>query len=262
MVKENTQRPVALLLGGSTGLGAATSKKLAAEGYDVVIVHRDRRSDLDEIHAFFEEIREIGAQCLTFNSDAVLPSKQKTLWEEIKSALQGRKIRVVIHSIAKGNLKPLVGNEETLSNQDMQLTIQAMAISLLDWVKQIATDQYFENDTRIIAYTSEGNTKAIPNYAAVSASKAALEAIVRNIALEYASMGIKANCIQAGITATKSLKLIPNYQSLLDNAKIRNPNKRLTTPEDVANAAFLLTLPEAIWITGTVLKADGGESLQ
>ena len=101
-------------MGGSTGLGAATSKKLAAEGYDVVIVHRDRRSDLDEIHAFFEEIREIGAQCLTFNSDAVLPSKQKTLWEEIKSALQGRKIRVVIHSIAKGNLKPLVGNKETL----------------------------------------------------------------------------------------------------------------------------------------------------
>ena len=137
-----------------------------------------------------------------------------------------------------------------------------MALSLFDWVKLIANDALFDEDARIIAFTSEGNLRAIPNYAAVSAAKTALESIIRNIALEYAHIGIKANCIQAGITDTKSLRMIPNHKALIDNALSRNPNKRLTTPQDVANAAYLLTRPEAHWITGTIIKVDGGESLQ
>ena len=74
-------------------------------------------------------------------------------------------------------------------------------------------------------------------------------------------MGIKANCIQAGVTETKSLRMIPGYQKIIENAMQRNPNNRLTTPEDVANAVYLLTTDEAKWITGTVIKVDGGESL-
>lgn len=255
-------RPIALILGGSSGLGAATAKKLAGEGYNTVIVHRDLRSDMDEVHVLFDSITAIGGTCHHFNADAIHPNKQIALWKDIKAALKGQKIKVLVHSIAKGNLKPMIGVDETLNNQDFQLTVQAMAISLFDWVKQIAMDHYFDEDARVIAFTSEGNTKAIPNYATVSAAKATLEAIVRNISLEFAPMGIKANCIQAGVTKTKSLKLIPNHEALIQNALDRNPNKRLTTPEDVADATFLLTLPEARWITGTVIKVDGGESLQ
>jgi len=81
------------------------------------------------------------------------------------------------------------------------------------------------------------------------------------MALEFAPVGIKANCIQAGITMTKSLSMIPGYEKIKAHALQRNPNKRLTTPEDVANAVYLLTTDEAKWITGTVIKVDGGESL-
>ncbi len=259
---EMNDRPIALILGGSSGLGAATAQKLAGKGYDLVIVHRDRKADMMEIDSFFDEIRQEGTECYSFNSDAITPAKQQQLWAEIKKAINGRKIKVMVHSIAKGNLKPLKGGTSGLTNQDFHLTIQAMATSLFDWVKLITDGGSFDSDARVIAFTSEGNRKAWPGYAAVSAAKVSLEAIVRSIALEFAPMGIKANCIQAGITDTKSFRMIPGYEKLMDTALKRNPNKRLTNPDDVANAAYLLTLPEASWITGTVITVDGGESLQ
>jgi len=262
MVIRSENRPIALILGGSSGLGAATAKKMAKEGYDLVIVHRDRKSEMAKVTELFDEIGALGARCHTFNADAVHAAKQQDLWSDIKSELDEKRIKIVVHSIAKGNLKPMTGSKDDLTNQDFQLTLQAMAISLFDWVKRIADDGYFETDARVIAFTSEGSFKPLANYAAVSAAKSALETIVRSIALEFAPKGIKANCIQAGVTNTKSFRMIPNHEALLEHAQRRNPNKRLTTPNDVANAVYLLTLPEASWITGTVIKVDGGENLQ
>lgn len=253
----------ALVLGGSSGLGWATVKKLAKHGYAICVAHRDRRADLEKIEKNFEELRLQGATIHTFNADALNPSKRNEVLTEIQGILGQQKINVLIHSIAKGNLKPMSStNANRLSSQDLQLTIDAMAISLYDWVSALVEAQFFASDSRVISFTSEGNTKAWHNYAAVSAAKAALEALTRNIALEYASVGIKANCIQAGVTDTKSFRMIPGSDQLKSASLERNPNKRLTTPEDVANAAYLLTLEEAKWITGTILKVDGGESLR
>src|SRR5690606_18279845 len=106
-----------------------------------------------------------------------------------------------------------------------------------------------------------GNSRALKGYAAVSAAKAALEAITRNIALEFAPYGIRANCIQAGLTDTKSQRMIPGSKEMKDLAISRNPFKRITTPEDVANAVYLLCKEEASWINGTVIPVDGGESI-
>lgn len=252
----------ALILGGSSGLGLATAKKLAKEGFHILIVHRDMKSDFETIQKDFEVIT---AKSIlhSFNLDATNPTKRNELIQEIKKSIGTDKIKVLVHSIAKGNLKPMQGeSDKILSNQDFHLTIDAMAISLYDWVDTLVTEKLFTEDTRVIAFTSEGNSKAWRNYAAVSAAKAALEAITRNIALEFAQVGIKANCIQAGVTDTRSLQMIPNSDILKKEALKRNPNNRLTTPEDIANAVYLLTSEEAKWITGTVLKVDGGESLQ
>ncbi|WP_350285765.1 SDR family oxidoreductase [uncultured Croceitalea sp.] len=253
----------ALIVGGSSGLGLATAKKLAQHDFNLIVLHRDRRADLDEITVQLEQIKAMGAKVISFNADATNGLKQKELVHEIAIRLEVKKIAVLVHSIAKGNLKPMYSTEEpTLQNQDFNLTIDAMATSLYDWTKLLVDNELIAKDTRIIAFTSEGNQKAWANYAAVSAAKAALEAIMRNIALEYAPVGIKANCVQAGVTETKSFTMIPGSEALKTAALQRNPNKRLTTPQDVANAAYLLTLPEAHWITGTVLKVDGGESLR
>ena len=253
----------ALILGGSSGLGLATAKKLGTSGYNLIIVHRDRKTSLPEIKAHFEQIRSGGTQLISYNADAVLQDKRRELIETIHQSIpQTDKISVLVHSIAKGHLKPMRSDkDELLEGTDLQLTINAMAISLYDWTRDLYDAQMLADDTRIIAFTSEGNTKALPYYGAVSAAKAALDAIVRNIAMEFAASGIKANCLQAGVTDTPSFRRIPHRDRLREAALSRNPHGRLTTPEDVANVVDLLCRDEATWITGTVIKVDGGESL-
>ncbi|MDP5230905.1 MAG: SDR family oxidoreductase [Cellulophaga sp.] len=253
----------ALILGGSSGLGLATAQKLAQHHFNIIIVHRDRRSDLAEIEKEFESIKSNGVLLKNYNLDATNTAKRKEIIFDIESWIGSDKIDVLVHSIAKGNLKPMYSTtEKTLEHQDFQLTLEAMAISAYDWTNALVQQNLFAKDTRIIAFTSEGNTKVIPNYAAVSAAKVALEAIIRNIALEFAHIGIKANCIQAGVTETASFKMIPGSDKIKEFAIKRNPNKRLTQPEDVANVVYLLTTEEAKWITGTIIKVDGGESLR
>jgi enoyl-[acyl-carrier protein] reductase I len=183
--------------------------------------------------------------------------------QELKSLFgDNQKIKTMVHSVAKGNLKPMVSDDNNeLKHDDFALTIQAMGISLYDWTKAIFEANLFAEDTRIISFTSEGNSKAWQNYAAVSAAKVTLEAITRSIALEFAKYGIKANCIQAGVTDTASLRMIPGSEQIMKYTLKRNPNKRLTLPEDVANAVYLLSKDEASWVTGTIIPVDGGEHL-
>ena len=253
-----------LILGGSSGLGLATAKKMAMHGYHIIIIHRDRRADMTEIQKELDKISNHGIQCNAFNADALDSEKRSGLINEIEALLpEKHKIKVLVHSIAKGSLKPMRAEESSsLTHQDLKITIDAMALSLYDWTKALVNAKLFAEDSRIISFTSEGNIRAIPNYGAVSVAKVALEALTRNIALEFAPLGIKANCIQAGVTETRSFRMIPGHRRIKTNAMERNPNKRLTTPEDVANVTYLLTTDEAKWITGTIIKVDGGESLR
>lgn len=264
MVKEFEDRDFwGLILGGSSGLGFASAKKLAAHGMNIIVVHRDRKDDLPEIKSSFQEIRELGVKVHSFNVDATRREKREQMAEEIKKILgeKGR-IRTLLHSISKGNLKSMLGPEPTLKNDDFQQTIDAMAISLYDWTKLIFTAGLFSKDARVLSFTSEGNTKAWKDYAAVSAAKVALEAITRSIALEFAPKGVRANCIQAGVTVTRSFQMIPGYETLHEHALRRNPFKRLTTPDDVGNAVYLLSKDEASWITGSIIPVNGGEHLK
>ncbi len=253
----------ALILGGSEGLGLASAKKLARHGMNICVVHRDRKSDIPEIQKNFDEILREGVGFLSYNSDAVNPeSRRKVISELSENTGKEGRIRILLHSIARGNLKPMTDDKnEVLRNDDFKLTIEAMAVSLYDWVQDLFQIRLFAPDARIISFTSEGSSKAWKYYGAVSAAKAALEAITRNIALEFAQHGIRANCIQAGITDTKSFRMIPGNEQLAKYSRLRNPFKKLTTPEDIANAVYLLSLDEAAWINGAVIPVNGGEHL-
>ncbi|RTY93655.1 enoyl-ACP reductase [Flavobacterium sp. GT3R68] len=253
----------AIILGGSSGLGLASAKKLAQQGMNICIIHRNSRSEMELIKTNFDHIKSNGIQFLSFNADALNKEKTAELITEIKTKIgeKGR-IRCLVHSIAKGNLKPMTSQTESiLSSDDFQITLYAMAISLYDWTKAIFESKLFSEDARIISFTSEGNAKAMPYYGAVSAAKAALEAISRNIALEFAPYGIRSNCIQAGVTDTQSLQMIPNSEKIISFSAKRNPFKRLTTPEDVANVVYLLCRDEASWINGATIPVDGGERI-
>jgi enoyl-[acyl-carrier protein] reductase III len=282
----------ALILGGSSGIGFVTAQKLASEGMNLCIVYRDRKAESKIIEETFLEIKnKYDVEVLTFNVDAVEPDSIFEIVQKIKATLDhNSKIRLLLHSVSKGNLKPLVKplgkelkiendniktayqiiqdeqlkhqqSEFYLSGTDFQLTLQNMAVSLIDWVKIVFENKLFADDARVIGLSSEGNQKAWINYAAVSATKAALEAIIRSLALEYAPYGIRSNIVQAGITETASLNKIPGNELLKANAVYRNPFGRMTKTEDVANVIYLLCRDEASWINGAVIPVDGGERI-
>jgi enoyl-[acyl-carrier protein] reductase III len=114
---------------------------------------------------------------------------------------------------------------------------------------------------RIFAMTSAGGSRALPFYGPVSAAKAALEAHVRQLAVELAPRRVTANAIRAGVTATRAAQKIPGYDALEQGAQRRNPSGRLTTPEDVAKAIVVLSHPDTAWLTGNVIGVDGGEDI-
>lgn len=261
-----SQNNWALILGASSGFGLATAKKLAANGMSICAVHRDRRGSMDRIEKDFDEIRAFGNGLLTLNLDALsvegIQSVTGLLRE--KMGASGR-VSVLLHSVAYGNLKPIAPTEGSdapvMEEEDMARTIHSMGTSLLSWVQSLHKGGLFASDARVLGLTSEGNEVAWRGYAAVSAAKCALEAVSRSIAVEFAPFGIRSNIIQAGITDTPALRLIPGSEHMKASAIARNPLKRLTTPEDVANTVYLLSLPEAQWINGALLRVDGGEHI-
>lgn len=249
----------AIILGGSSGLGLATAKKLASEGLNICIVHRDRKSNLPNFYTEVEKMKANGVEIKTFNKNAL----DKKISNEIVDQFPKGSVRLLLHSIAKGTLKKMHGKEsEILSKVDLDITIHAMATSWYEWSKLLVRKDLFSSKARNIAFTSEGNNRVWPGYAAVSAAKAVLESLMKNMAVEWASAGLNTNCIQAGTTETASFKAIPQSEILSEKALERNPFHRLTRPEDVANAVYLLCRSEADWINGTILKVDGGESLR
>ncbi|WKK64902.1 SDR family oxidoreductase [Lutimonas zeaxanthinifaciens] len=262
MVKE-FKNNWAVILGGSSGLGLATAKKLSSHGMNICIVHRNLKSELREIENHFNEIRANEVSLIHVNKDLLKSENRKEILKILLDKLgKDGSIKCLIHSVAKGNLKPMLaeGNAE-LSMLDLEITVNAMALSLYDWFKAVYSTDKIAGDFRLISFTSEGGRKPLKNYAAVSAAKASLEAITRNIALEFATKGVRANCIQAGVTNTKSLRRIPGSEKIMKHAVNRNPFGRLTLEKDVANAVYLLCKDEAAWINGCIIPVDGGEHL-
>lgn len=249
----------ALILGGSSGLGFASAKKLASHGMNICIVHRDRKNDQANLETVFEELRSMNIEILMFNKDALLTETM----EEVISVIPKGKLMLLLHSIAKGSLKPmLIDDGKALTKEDLDITLYAMGTSWYSWTQALIKINRFSKEARNIAFTSEGNTTVWPGYGAVSVAKATLEALMRQMAVELAPLGIRTNCIQAGATQTPSFNMIPGSEHLAKIALQRNPFNRLTKPEDVANAVYLLCKEEANWINGTILKVDGGESLR
>jgi NAD(P)-dependent dehydrogenase (short-subunit alcohol dehydrogenase family) len=248
----------ALILGGSSGLGLATAKKLASHGMNICIVHRDRKSNLPNFEKEVSEMIAEGVEVLSFNIDAMKAESIETVLEE----LAGKNVKLLVHSIAKGSVKPMYPRENALTKDDFDITTTSMGTSWYIWTQVLIENKLFSRKARNIGFTSEGNTRVWLGYGAVSVAKATLEALMRQMAVEFAPLDITTNCIQAGATRTPSFDMIPKSDELAKLAKHRNPFGRLTKPEDVANAVYLLCKKEADWINGTVLKVDGGESLR
>ncbi|HUP20282.1 MAG TPA: SDR family oxidoreductase [Gemmatimonadota bacterium] len=255
----------ALILGSSSGFGEAASRAFAEAGYNVYGVHLDRKSTLPHVDEIVKAIKQSGRDVEFFNLNAADESKRGEVIDHIARRLgeSGEKVRVLMHSLAFGTLKPYVGTEGKpgLSQKELEMTLDVMANSLLYWTQDLVRRGLMGEGGRIFSMTSSGDVHAWPGYGAVSAAKAALEAHTRQLALELAPLGITANAIRAGVTDTPALRKIPGHEQMVEGARRRNPHGRLTTTEDVASAMVELAGPGTHWLTGNVIGVDGGEEV-
>ena len=260
---QQAKMPWALILGASSGFGEATAVELARAGMNIFGVHMDRRDKLSHVAEVQDRIRTAGRECEFFNMNAADEDKRKECVEQIRKHLaeSAGTLRVLLHSLAWGALKPLAGAEVVANKKQIESTADIMGHSLVYWVQECLWAGLFDKGARIFAMTSSGSTRAIPDYGPVSAAKAILEAHIRQLALELAPAGITANAILAGVTDTPALRLIPGHEKLIEIARLRNPNKRLTTPEDVARCIAALCHPATYWMTGNTIHVDGGENI-
>jgi enoyl-[acyl-carrier protein] reductase III len=253
----------ALILGASSGFGEATGLELARSGYDIIGVHLDRKSTMPHAEEVIDGIRAAGRKAVFFNVNAADPQRRVEVLARAKVEARDGMLRVLLHSLAFGNLRPFIADnpEEAITEAQMDMTLAVMAHSLLYWTQDLVRSGLMGRGGKIFAMTSAGGTRALPNYGAVSAAKAALECHIRQLAMELAPRGIAVNAIRAGVTDTPALRKIPGHELIAETARRRNPSGRLTEPEDVARAIAALCRPGTEWITGNVIGVDGGEDI-
>ena len=259
----------ALILGASSGFGAATARALAAEGYPICGVHLDLRRTAAAAEEVRRSIEEAGVPVVFHNVNAADEQKRGGVIADLEARFEERRregadpfVAVFLHSLAFGTTLSYVSADperREVNQKQLEMTADVMAHSMIYWVRDLFHAGLLGSGSRIFAMTSEGATKVVPTYGPVSAAKAALESHCRQLALELMPHGITVNAIRAGVTDTPALRKIPGHEELIHVATTRNPGGRMTTPEDVADAICVLASPRLHWMTGNVIGVDGGE---
>src|SRR5262249_30859735 len=259
-----SKQPWALILGASSGFGEATALELARTGMNIFGVHMDRRDRGPQVEDIQQKIRGLGRESEFFNGNATDDEMRRQTVEKIAVRLNSGSrgtLRVLMHSLAFGSMRPLAGSEQVATRKQIESTADAMGHSLVYWVQDCLRAGLFDWGGRIFAMTSAGGSKAVANYGPVGATRAIIEAHIRQLAMELAPAGITANAILAGVADTPSLRLIPGHEEIVKQARLRNPHHRLTQPEDVARCIAALCHPATYWMTGNTLHVDGGENI-
>lgn len=240
---------VALVTGGSRGIGRAISLMLAARGANVVIAYLRNRRAAEETAA---EIEAEGVKCLPVKANVGDAKQIDALFDQIDETF-GR-LDVFVSNAATGVIRGV----DDLDERAWEWTMNANARALLLGARRAR--RLMSDGGWIVAMSSGGANRVLPGYAVVGASKASIEALVRYLAVEFAP-GVKVNCISPGVVDTDALKHFPMRDEMLATARTKTPAGRLVAPEDVADVARFLTSDQAAMITGHTVVVDGGASL-
>lgn len=255
----------AIILGASSGFGAATAIQLAKDGYNILGLHLDRAVTMPNVESIKKEIESHGAEAWFINSNAADEHKRKDVLDQFNARFNNKPVvKVLMHSLAFGTLKKFISEdptEPTITKAQIEMTVDVMAHSLVYWTQDIYKHGLFVRGARVFAMTSSGGRSSIPNYGAVSAAKAALESHCRQLTMELGHMDIGVSAIMAGVTDTPALRKIPGATEMLEVAIRKNPRSRTTTAADVAKVISLLCQEGGQWISGGIIHADGGEEI-
>jgi enoyl-[acyl-carrier protein] reductase III len=236
----------ALVTGASRGIGRAIARKLAAAGCDVGVGFFNARAEAESVCA---EIRSLGRRAVALRGNVGDPDSVADLTRVFTAALGPADI--LISNAASGVLRPLA--ELNRKHWRWCLEINALAFHLL--LQHVAPAM--RDGARVVALSSLGARRAIPDYAFVGASKAALESLVRSWAAELAPRRIAVNAVSAGVVETEALDAFPHKEEILAEFARRAPAGRALRADEVANAVYLLCLPDATMLTGQTIVVDG-----
>src|SRR5438132_200504 len=232
--------------GGARGSGKAMALRFAELGAARVAIGYLRNDSAAEATA--EELRAAGAEPVLVRGNV---SSERV----VREVADLGPLDALIHNAATGVIRPALEMEK----KHWDWTLDANAFALLALAK-VAVPQ-MQSGASIVGISSLGSIRVLENYVVVGTSKAALESLVRYLAVELAPRGIRVNAVSAGVIDTEALDYFPNKERMLAVGRERTPAGRLVEPGDVADAVAFLCSPQAAMVCGHVLVVDGGYSL-
>jgi enoyl-[acyl-carrier protein] reductase III len=245
----NLEDRVAVVTGGTRGIGRAISLELARKGANVVPVYFRNREAAEETSRLIEDE---GVKAVPLKAHVGDEKQIDSVFERVAETF-GR-LDVFVSNAASGVIKPV----QQLNAKAWAWTMDINARALLLGAARAAA--LMENGGSMIALSSGGANRVMPGYAVVGASKAAIESLVRYLAVELAP-DVRVNCVAPGVVDTDALRDFPMREEMLSEAKTKTPAGRLVTPEDVARTVGFLVSERAAMITGQTVVVDGGASL-
>jgi enoyl-[acyl-carrier protein] reductase III len=237
-----------LVAGGTRGIGRAISAHFARAGAHVIANYVRNDDAAQSLHD------EMGgdASLRLCRADLTIPEgKQRVI-----DALGATPLAALVYAAATGVHRPL--GQLTLRDWDFTFALNVRAF----WDLVLALRLRFAPGASIVAISSEGAHHAFPNYGLTGASKGALEALCRHLALELAASGVRVNVLSPGTVSTQALDAFPDREALIRDATARSPRGRLTTPEEVAYAAHFLCCDASVGLNGHTLVVDGGQRIR
>ena len=241
---------IALVTGGSRGIGRSIAIELASRGADIAINyfrnHKEAQSTQSDIEA-------LGVRCLRVSAHLAESAQIQKLFKLVTSEFGH--LDILINNAASGVQRPGMELEEKHWDWTMNINTKA------PWLCTQAAVPLMKEGGRVVNISSLGASRVLPYYLSVGVSKAGLEAVTRYLAIELAPLGITVNAVSGGYVATEALEHFPNRDNMLDIARSKTPGDRLLTPEDMAKTVAFLCSEEAAMIRGQVIVVDGGMSL-